>query len=609
MRRAAAFLAFSAALFVAPTAAAQSGTGTVAGLARASNSPVSVYRSPATGATHFVRANVPTSQFSDAALPARQGTDFWAAYGALFGVRAPADELSLAKEETDGHGVTHLRYDQRYRGLAVFGRQLLLHIRNGAVLAANGHFAEGIAVATTPTVSEDGAAFVALGGIPARGGRSIVGGAELLIHVNGLDRARLAWRVLVSSAEPLGVWQVFVDAQTGEVLQAFNDLHTAKNRITHTNGNVAACNTQGAPACTLPGTQIRDEDDPPLGDAVAQDTHVNTGLVYDYYASTFGRDSYDGLGHLMRSTVHFGSGYDNAFWCGDSCITAYGSALGGQMAYGDGSWNGSTGFFSPLGQDLDVVSHELTHAVTEQENGLIYFGQSGALNESYSDVFAAMTDNDGNEWQLAEKSFTPGTPGDALRDMANPAAEGQPAHMNAYVNTWYDGGGVHTNSGIPNHAAYLAATAPGYGIGRASLQQIYYAAMPCLPNNADFLDNLLCLELAAQARLPRGRRHEGSGDQVFPGGGGIAAQPAVTAPNGGETLDGRNTGAGDLERRAAQRASGSSVSSSSRAHRRAYGEGFELGPPLPPGFTTVGPAWTVGQRQSPRRERSRPAPA
>jgi hypothetical protein len=132
------------------------------------------------------------------------------------------------------------------------------------VIAANGHFADGISLSTTPAVSANGAAFVAGGGILARGSRSVVGSPELLVHVDGLDRARLAWRVRVSSSEPLGIWQVFVDAQRGDVLQAFNDLHTARNRLTHTNGNDPDCNSQGAPACTLPGTLVRDEDDAPV---------------------------------------------------------------------------------------------------------------------------------------------------------------------------------------------------------------------------------------------------------------------------------------------------------------------------------------------------------
>ena len=577
------------ALAAASNAAAQNReAAAVERLSRASSGPISVYRNPTTRVPYFVTGRIPVSRFSASRSSAGHGGDFWRAYGALFGVSDVAGELSLRRTATDEYGVTHLRYDQRYRGLEVVGRQLLLHLRGDAVIAANGHFADAIELETAPTVSDTGAAFAASGGIPVRGARSPVGTPMLVVHVNGLDLARLAWRVTVGSARPLGVWRVFVDARTGLVLQAHNDLHTAKNRFTHTNANDPDCN-DFAEACELPGPLVRDEDDAPVGDVVVQETHVNTGRVYDYFASTFGRDSYDDAGHALRSTAHFGEGFDNAFWCGDDCAAAFGSALDGQMVYGDGSWNGTSGLFSPLGQDLDVVAHELTHAITEHENGLEYAGQSGALNESYSDVFAAMVDNDGGEWQIGEDSWTPGTPGDALRNMADPAAEGQPAHMNDFVNTGYDNGGVHTNSGIPNHAAYLAATDPGFGIGRADLQQIYYGAMPCLSAGADFLENLQCLLLAAGVVFP-GDDAKAGAIRLSQAAVGIASRPTVSSPNGGETLTARAKASVTWSGATTGRGYGVFFFHSAPA---TYNEGFESGPPLPPGFTTVGPPWTV----------------
>jgi bacillolysin len=591
MRSLAPVLVGLAALALVPAAPAQNRAGAALDrLSQASSEPVAVYRNPTTRSPYFVTARIPVSGFSRSSSAARRGADFWRAYGGLFGVTDAAEELDLRKATTDTYGVTHLRYDQRYRGLEVVGRQLLLHLRDGAVIAANGHFADGIELGTTPTVSETGAAFVASGGILVRGARSPVGSATLLVHVNGLDHARLAWRVTVASSEPLGIWRVFVDARTAEVLRAYNDLHTARDRRTHTNGNDPDCNMTEAPDCTLPGVQVRDEDDPPVGDAIVQETHVNTGLVYDYFANTFGRDSYDEAGHVLRSTVHFGAGFDNAFWCGDDCAPFFGSLLGGQMVYGDGSWNGTSGLFSPLGQDLDVVAHELTHAITEHENGLEYSGQSGALNESYSDVFAAMVDQDGDEWLLSEDSWTPGTPGDALRNMADPADEGQPAHMNDYVNTLYDNGGVHTNSGIPNHAAYLAATDPGYGIGRADLQHIYYAAMPCLSVGADFLENLQCLLLAAGVVFP-GDDAKARAIRLSQAAVGIAGRPTVSSPNGGETF--APGGAASVTwSGGSTTGTGFGVSFFQSAPEN-HSEGFESGPSLPTDFTTGSPPWTV----------------
>src|SRR5215213_3301186 len=128
--RAAAVLALGWALLAVQPGAAESGSALALDrLTGASTTAVSVYRNPATRAPYFVRAKILTSSFTDATLAARQGTDFWSTYGGLFGVREPAQELVLRKQETDLHGVTHLRYDQRYRGLPVFGRQLLLHLQ------------------------------------------------------------------------------------------------------------------------------------------------------------------------------------------------------------------------------------------------------------------------------------------------------------------------------------------------------------------------------------------------------------------------------------------------------------------------------------------------
>ncbi|MGH2675219.1 MAG: M4 family metallopeptidase, partial [Actinomycetota bacterium] len=411
--------------------------------------------------------------------------------------------------------------------------QMLLHLDGDAVSVVNGDFTPNIGMTTSPAVSAAESRSAARA-VPARELRPASSPPELLVFVDGAERARLAWRVSIVSERPLGLWVVFVDALTGDVLRFYNDLHTAKDRQTYDNGNDPDCSAGDiAPDCVLPGTLERDEGDPASGDAVVDTAHDHTGTVYDYYFTNFARDSYDGAGHHMRSTVHFGTSFNNAFWCPSvDCADDFGSSPDGeQMVYGDGDGV----FFSPLGSDIDVVAHELTHAVTENEANLTYFGQSGALNESYSDVFAAMVDTD--NWLIGEDSFTPGTPGDALRDMADPSASfgGQPGHMSEFVETINDSGGVHINSGIPNHAAYLTSEDPGYGIGRGDTQDIYYRALTTyLTPSSDFLDNLNALlqsaddlfagttEMTAVARANAAV--------------GIANPPTVTFPNGGESL-------------------------------------------------------------------------
>jgi bacillolysin len=549
-------------------------------LASDSRAPLAVFRDR-TGDPYFLTGRIPVTEFSAAASAAGRGDDFWSAYGGVFGMRDADEELALTDQETDEYGVTHLRYTQRYRGLAVHGHELVLHLKKGQAIAANGEFADGLSLSTTPAVSGAGAAWAAAGSVRSRGPRRTVGRPTLLVHVDGLGRGRLAWLTTVASSDPLGLWRVFVDARTGDVLRLYNDVETAQNRQTYTNANDPDCNVEGAPDCVLPGSLVRSEASPASGDAVVDDPHSHAAAVYQYF-SRFGRDSYDGAGHAMRSTVHFGDDYNNAFWCPDDCATAFGSGLGGQTVYGDG--DGS--FFSPLGRDLDVVAHEWTHAVTDSEANLISFGQPGALNESYSDVFAAMIDPDtnGNEWLIGEDAWTPGTPGDAFRNMANPAANGDPAHMSQYFHIIDDAGGVHVNNGIPNRAAYLAATHPSYGIGRDALEDIYYYALTnCLTQSSDFLHNLQCLLFAAQAVFP-GDQAKARAITLAHADVGIAARPTVASPNGGETL---TTGTATEVTWSGGPPTGRPFSVSFvRSAAGTYNEGFES--ELPAHFTTAG---------------------
>jgi len=174
--------------------------------------------------------------------------------------------------------------------------------------------------------------------------------------------------------------------------------------------------------------------------------------------------------------VHFGVGYDNAFWDGR------------QMVYGDGD----NELFQRFTIAVDVIGHELTHGVTQYEAGLVYWEQPGALNESMSDVFGSLvkqralgqTVNEA-DWLIGAGLFRSSVNGDALRSMKAPGTayddpllgkDPQPAHMRDYQDVSYDNGGVHINSGIPNHAFYLAATEiGGYAWERAG--KIWYIAL------------------------------------------------------------------------------------------------------------------------------------
>jgi Zn-dependent metalloprotease len=237
----------------------------------------------------------------------------------------------------------------------------------------------------------------------------------------------------------------------------------------------------------LPGTLIRSEGGAPTNDPPADEAYDGLGATYDLFWEVYQRDSIDNAGMELIATVHFGSDYNNAFWNST------------QMVFGDGDGE----LFNRFTIVVDIMGHELTHGVTEHESQLIYEYQPGALNESMSDVFGSLVKQwvlqqtaDQADWLIGEGIWGPNVQGRALRDMANPGTaydddlvgkDPQPGHMNDFVETAADNGGVHINSGIANRAFYLVATElGGYAWERAG--RIWYDALrdPRLEPNAQF---------------------------------------------------------------------------------------------------------------------------
>ncbi|MBK9710177.1 MAG: M4 family metallopeptidase [Kouleothrix sp.] len=212
---------------------------------------------------------------------------------------------------------------------------------------------------------------------------------------------------------------------------------------------------------SLPGDVVRAEGAQPTGDAAVDEAYDGLGATFDFYWDAYERSSIDDDGLPLNATVHFGTNYDNAFWNGE------------QMVFGDGDGQ----LFNRFTIALDVIGHELTHGVTEDEARLTYFFQPGALNESISDVFGSLVKQfklnqtaDQADWLIGAGLLTAGVQGVALRSMKAPGTayddpvlgkDPQPADMSGFVHTFEDNGGVHINSGIPNHAFYLAATKIG----------------------------------------------------------------------------------------------------------------------------------------------------
>ncbi|WP_044182789.1 M4 family metallopeptidase [Hyalangium minutum] len=391
--------------------------------------------------------------------------------------RLRADDLVVKRVSQDEMGHQHIRLAQTKNGLPVINGELILHVdKAGNVYAANGDARDDQGAVTQlklvkAKVSAEAAAVAAS---DSTEGLNKSAKAERLVYVRDTnENLVLAHEVRVTGARLDGIPVedlVYVNANNGTVALRAPKVYTALNRAVYSANN----------GTSLPGTLKRSE-----GGAAANDTHVDQnytrlGKTYECYSVNFGRDSYNGSGAQLKSTVHYSSNYVNAYWNSS------------QMVYGDGNGTDST----MLGLDADVTTHELTHAVTEYESNLTYSGESGGLNESMSDIFGAYcesweasTTNGGtwpttaDIWMVGEDIWTPGTPNDALRYMDDPAKDG------ASKDLWTSSAGsvdVHYSSGISNLAFALLSkggthprgktTVSVTGIGVQKAGAIFYKA-------------------------------------------------------------------------------------------------------------------------------------
>lgn len=239
---------------------------------------------------------------------------------------------------------------------------------------------------------------------------------------------------------------------------------------------------------TLPGTKVRGINDSPVSDATVNEAYDGSLDTFNLYLKNFRRNSIDGRGKKIISTVHYGENYNNAFWNGN------------QIVYGDGDGTIFTSFTS----SLSIIGHELSHGVVQFSGGLIYKDQSGALNENFADVFGCLAVQHKNSqeaheanWLIGDGIFGQNIQGEALRSMKAPGTayddsligkDPQPFHMDGYVVTSSDRGGVHINSGIPNHAFFLLSQYLG-GYAWEKAGQIWYDTMQDISNpNATFND-------------------------------------------------------------------------------------------------------------------------
>lgn len=449
--------------------------------------------------------------------------------------------VSRTDEDTLVDGRTHVRLRQLHRGVPVLGASLTRQVDDtGTTVSLFGSTYDGITIDVTPAFDAEGAAaIVAMASGTAPGPDHM---PTLCIFPDD-EGYRLAYRSTIFTAE--GATTFIVDAKTGSVLRESDGLR-AQSAVGVGTGVLGDQKKMSVTPDTT-GFTTRDPLRPPLlttydmrenlqrtldflngrislgttdraldadntwTDGAVVDAHAQTGYFYDYYFTRFGRRGLDDNNLRLLSIVHpvprasvlsqssatINAFYLNAFYAG-SGVMVYGEGLPSNLTAGGQRWNYLSGA-------LDVVAHELTHGVTDYTSDLLYEFESGALNESFSDMMGTAVEfffqqpGSGSmkaDYLVGEDVVTPG----GIRSMENPAAYGQPDHYSKRIQVpiTRDNGGVHTNSGIPNHVYYLAIEGGTnrtsglgvQGVGQANREQIekvmYRAFTQLMPSNATF---------------------------------------------------------------------------------------------------------------------------
>ncbi|MGO4258888.1 M4 family metallopeptidase [Marmoricola sp. RAF53] len=413
------------------------------------------------------------------------------------------DHQSLVATGTlvDPDGTAHVRLHRTYRGLEVVGGDLVVHTsRSDAWKGTSQTLASDLALATTPAVARTTAETRAL--VPSAVTRKIRGqraeGAALVVDATAAQ-PRLAWRVLSSGVQSDGTpsrLASYVDARTGALIRTEQEIQTADGSGQSLYGGTVPLqltlsgstyqlkdatrggtyttdmgNAQDSQLCSLlgfgckTGTLFTSPDNlfgngtTSSRESAAVDAQYGTNMTWDFYKTTFGRNGIFGNGTGSYNRVHYGSGYNNAFWDGT------------KMTYGDGDGTN----YGPL-TSLDVAGHEMSHGVTENTAGLSYSGESGGLNESTSDIFGTMVEffagnaSDPGDYLIGEQFDKKKHLG--FRRMDNPAADG------SSVNCWSSSAknlDVHYSSGIGNHFFYLLSE----GSGAKTLNGVAYNSPTC----------------------------------------------------------------------------------------------------------------------------------
>ncbi|MDF2947351.1 MAG: Extracellular neutral metalloprotease, fused to ChW-repeat [Bacillales bacterium] len=422
------------------------------------------------------------------------------------GVSDVTKELKLVETKRDEIGHTFVKFSQIINGIPVYGNNITVHYdQNGKVKNINGKLDKNKVIKTVgnDNLSENEAIEIAKKEFSFNSLRNTPTAEKFILNKDNSNYE--VYKINISFLEPyIGNYDVFVEAHSGKIIHKVNriradgpvigtgldiqgntkqlnlyqtgSLFVMKDSISLQTSDISTFdmnNSINIYNASLVSNQSNNFTSESTKGAVS--AHYNASRVIDFYKNLFNRNSLDDRGMQVRSYTNFGTNYNNAFWNGYEMV--YGSGDGIQ--------------FTHLSGDLDIVGHEMTHAVIENSADLYYSNQSGALNESVADLFGVLIETydkydvakggnwvfDPADWIVGDKVYTPNINGDALRSLANPSLYNQPDNMNNYNNMpdteEGDFGGVHTNSGIPNKAAFLVAQT----IGMEKTAKIYYRAL------------------------------------------------------------------------------------------------------------------------------------
>ncbi|MEB7451021.1 M4 family metallopeptidase [Staphylococcus chromogenes] len=419
---------------------------------------------------------------------------------------------SIEKEQKDDMGYTHYTLYPKVKNHIATDREVKVHVNpQGKVVMVNGEFkAPEVKPKNDVALSKEDALNNAFKAVKmtrneAKNGKDQVVKSNKVI-ING-DENKYVYEVELTTIDPKPThWKVQIDAKTGNVVDKQDLIQHAAEKgtgvgVRNDHKQININSTQGGYTLedlTRNGvlfaysynqyrdtanlitsrTRTFDANDQKAG----VDANYYAGKVYDYYKNVHNRDSYDDKGSPIQSITHV-----NTFHGEDNSTNA--AWLGDKMIYGDGDGRE----MHSLAAADDIIAHEITHGVTQETAGLVYQDQPGALNESFSDVFAYFIDPE--DTLLGEDAYIHPSPNKAFRSFSEPEKFGQPAHMRDYKRVGYDNGGVHINSGIPNKAAYLTTEK----LGKEKAEKIYYRALSqYLTSTSRFVDAKHALEQSAE---------------------------------------------------------------------------------------------------------------